>query len=132
MRRAPRARHGRLDDRGSATVEVAIALPVVMLLLMLVVQAGVYFHTRAVSTTAAHKGLDALRVEEGSTPAARATTEDFLDRNAAALDSRVVGVDRTGEMAEVTVSGEVVSLIFGVDLFPVRVTATAPIEQVTP
>jgi Flp pilus assembly protein TadG len=132
MRPAPCARHGPCDDRGSATIEMAIAFPVVIALLMMVVQAGVYFHTRAVATTAAHKGLDALRVEEGSTPAAVAATEDFLDRNAAALDSRVVGVDRTGEMAEVTVSGDVVSLIFGVDLFPVTVTATAPIEQVTP
>ena len=132
MRPVPRSRHGPRTDRGSATVEVAVALPVVMLLLMLVVQAGVYFHTRAVATTAAHKGLDALRVEEGSTSGARAATEDFLDRNAPALDSRTVDVDRTSETAEVTVSGDVVSLIFGVDLFPIRVTATAPIEQVTP
>ena len=130
MRPTPRARHGPDDDRGSATVEVAVALPVVMLLLMLVVQAGVYFHTRAVATTAAHKGLDALRVEEGSTPAARAATEGFLDRNAPALEGRTIHVDRTGERAEVTVSGDVVSLIFGVDLFPVSVTADAPIEQV--
>lgn len=130
MRTTPKARHGPGGDHGSATVEVAVALPIVMLLLMLVVQAGVYFHTRAVATTAAHKGLDALRVEEGSPSAAHAATEDFLDRNAPALEARAVGVDRTGGTAEVTVSGDVVSLIFGVDLFPVRVTASAPIEQV--
>lgn len=130
MRPTPRAQHGPGGDRGSATVEVAVALPIVMLLLMLVVQAGVYFHTRAVATTAAHKGLDALRVEEGSTSEARAATEDFLDRNAPALDARTVDVDRTDGTAEVTVSGDVVSLIFGVDLFPVRVTANAPLEQV--
>lgn len=132
MRPAPRSRHGPCDDRGSTTVEVAVALPVVMLLLMLVVQAGVYFHTRAVATTAAHKGLDVLRVEEGSTGTARAATEDFLDRNAGALDGSTVVVDRTVETAEVTVSGDVVSLVFGVDLFPVRVTASAPIEEITP
>jgi Flp pilus assembly protein TadG len=132
MRPIPRSRHGPLNDRGTATVEVAVALPVVMLLLMLVVQAGVYFHTSAVATTAAHKGLDALRVEEGSAPAARAATEGFLDSNAPALETRAVAVDRSGDRAEVTVSGEVVSLVFGVDLFPVHVTATAPIEQVTP
>jgi Flp pilus assembly protein TadG len=132
MRPTPRARHGPHSDRGSATIEVAVALPIVMLLLMLVVQVGVYFHTRAVATTAAHKGLDALRVEEGSVPAARAATEGFLDRNAPALETHTVDVARTGDIAEVTVSGDVVSLIFGADLFPVRVTAVAPIEQVTP
>jgi Flp pilus assembly protein TadG len=107
--RPARTRHSPRTDRGSATVEVAIALPVVLLLLMLVVQAGVYFHTRAVATTAAHKGLDALRVEEGSTRAARDATEDFLDRNAGALDAPSVQVDRGGDTAEVTVSGDEVT-----------------------
>jgi hypothetical protein len=103
-----------------------------MLLLMLVVQAGVYFHSRAVVTTAARKGLDAARVEEGSIAEARSVTEAFLDRNAGALDARSVDVSRDADRAEVSVSGEVTSLIFGVDLFPVRVTASAPVEAITP
>jgi Flp pilus assembly protein TadG len=132
VRPTARSRHGPRGDRGSATIEVAVAFPVVMLLLMLVVQAGVYFHTRAVMTSAAHKGLDAARVEEGSVADARSVTEAFLDRNAAALEARNVEVSRGAERAEVSVSGDVTSLIFGVDLFPVRVTASAPIEAVTP
>jgi Flp pilus assembly protein TadG len=119
-------------DRGSATVEVAIAMPVIMLLLMLVVQAGVYFHTRAVVTTAAHKAADAVRVDEGSIPAGQAAADAFLDRNAPALDDRSVEVVRTADRAEVTVSGNVVSLVFGLDLFPVSVSVSAPIERVTP
>ena len=132
MRPSPTAQHWVRDERGSATVEVAIALPVVMLLLMLVVQAGVYFHTQAVATTAANKGLDALRVETGTAHAATDTTSRFLDRHAPALRSSDIDAARTGDTAQVTVSGDVVSLVFGVDLFPVRVTASAPVEQVTP
>lgn len=132
-RRRPRCRRRRYrSDRGSSTVEVAIAVPLVMALLLLVVQAGLYFHTRAVAQTAAHKGLDALRVEDGTEPAARATTETFLDRNAGGLEASVVDVERDGDQAEVIVSGQVVSLFFGARLFPIRVTATAPIEQVSP
>jgi Flp pilus assembly protein TadG len=119
-------------DRGSSTVEAAITVPLVMALLLLVVQAGLYFHTRAVAQTAAHKGLDALRVEHGTEPAARATTEEFLDRNAGGLEASTVDVQRDGDQAEVVVTGDVVSLLFGAQLFPIRVTATAPIEQVTP
>ena len=107
-------------------------MPIVMLLLMLVVQAGIYFHTRAVAVTAAHKGTDAVRVEDGSIHAGEAATEGFLDRNAPALGERNVEVRRDADRAEVTVTGQVVSLMFGVDLFPVHVTAQAPIEQVTP
>jgi cytosine/adenosine deaminase-related metal-dependent hydrolase len=82
--------------------------------------------------TAAHKGADAVRVEAGSIPAGRSATETFLDRNAPALEERNVAVARTADRAEVTVSGRVISLVFGIDLFPVSVTAEAPIEQVTP
>jgi TadE-like protein len=107
-------------------------MPVVMLLLMLVVQAGLYFHTRAVVTTAAHKGLDAARVQGGSAADGRAAADGFLDHNAGGLESHIVTVVRNGDRAEVGVSGRVVSLLFGADIFPLRVTAQAPIEQVTP
>ena len=129
-----RSRHGpsRDRDRGSATVEVAVALPVMMLLLMAVVQAGVYFHTRAVATTAAHKGLDAVRVEDGTAADARTAAGEFLDRNAGALTSRNVYAQRQAGTAEVTVTGDVTSLIFGIDAFSIRVTAAAPVEAVTP
>jgi Flp pilus assembly protein TadG len=132
MRAAATTRHRPRDERGSATVELAVAMPVVMLLLMLIVQAALYFHTRAVATTAAHKGLDAARVEEGAADDARTATETFLDRNASGLENQTVTVARSGDNAQVSVSGQVVSLVFGVDLFPLRVTARAPIEQVTP
>ncbi len=107
-------------------------MPVVMMLLMLVVQAGLYFHTRAVATTAAHKGLDAARVSDGSASEARAAAEGFLDRNAGGLDDRSVTIERSGDQAEVSVSGRVVSVLFGADVFPLQVTANAPIERETP
>lgn len=105
-------------------------MPILTLLLMLVIQAGIYFHTRAVATTAASKGVDALRVDGGTPAAGRDATEQFLDRNAPALDRRTVEAARTGGRAEVSVSGQVVSLVFGIDLFPIQVRQTAPVEQV--
>lgn len=122
----------RRDDAGSSTVEVAVALPVMMLMLLLIVQAALYFHTRAVATTAAHKGLDAARVEDGSAAAGRVAADSFLDRNAGGLEGRQVIVTRSTETAEVTVSGHVTSALFGADLFPVEVTARGPVEAVAP
>jgi hypothetical protein len=95
-----------------------------------VVQTGIWFHTRAVMTTAANKGLDAVRVDDGTTTDGRRVTDEFL-RHAGALRGRTVEVQRSGDTASVTVSGEVVSLLFGARL-DVTVTAEAPIEQITP
>lgn len=106
-------------------------LPVVMLLLMVIVQAGVYFHTRAVVTTAARKAVTAARIEEGSGPDGQQAADQFLDQNGAALRSRQVTVTRNATTATATVSGEVASLLFGVP-FSVSVTVDAPVERVTP
>lgn len=128
----PAARYVRYrgDDRGSTTVEVAVLLPLMILLLMVVVQVGIWFHTRAVMVTAANKGVDAARLEDGTAADGRIATEDFL-RHAGALRSDTIEVDRGAETASVTISGRVVSLLFGVPL-DVTATAEAPVEQVTP
>jgi Flp pilus assembly protein TadG len=122
----------RRDDRGSATVELAVVAPVMMLLLMMVVQAGLYFYARTVAAAAAHVGLDAARVEEGTAPAAEATARAFLERNAGPFAATSVGAARGVDEAEVTVAGEVPSLMFGLHVPSVQVTARAPVERVTP
>ena len=106
-------------------------LPVVMLLLMVVVQAGVYFHTRAVATTAARKAVTAARIEEGTPGDGQQAAEQFLDQNGAALRARQVAVTRSDTTATATVSGDVASVLFGVP-FSVSVTVDAPAERVTP
>lgn len=126
----PRTGVGRLCDRGSATVELAIVMPLVMLLLMVVVQAGVYFHTQAVATTAAREAVDAARVANGTTAAGSATAKEFLDQSGQALENRHVEVARDGTIATATVSGGVASVLFGVP-FRVSVTVSAPLERAT-
>ena len=118
-------------QRGSSTVEVAVLLPLIMLLLMVVVQAGIYFHTRAVAVTAARKGVTAARVETGSVADGERVAGQFLDQNGAALTNRQVDVSRSRDTATVTVTGDVASVIFGVP-FTVTITVDAPVEQVTP
>jgi Flp pilus assembly protein TadG len=109
---------------------MAVLLPLMLLLLMVVVQVGIWFHTRAVMVTAANKGVDAARVDDGTAADGRRATEDFL-RHAGALRSDTIDVERSTATASVTVSGQVVSLLFGVPL-DITVTAEAPIEEVTP
>jgi Flp pilus assembly protein TadG len=118
-------------DRGSSTVEIAVLLPLMMLLLMLVVQAGIYFDTRAVAVAAARKAATTARLDGGSASDGQAIATRFLDENAAALSARRITVTRRGGTASATVSGRVASVLFGVP-FNVSVTVDAPVEQVTP
>jgi Flp pilus assembly protein TadG len=127
------ARAGRQQQRtdaGSTTVEVAVLLPLMMLLLMVVVQVGLWFHTRSVMVTAANKGLDAARVDGGTASDGERVTRQFLG-HAGALRSPAVDARRGAEEASVTVSGRVVSLIFGAPI-GITVTAQAPTERVIP
>jgi len=120
-----------VGERGSSTVEFVIATAVMVLLLMVVVQFALWFHTRAAVTTAARHGLDRVRVLDGTTGDGVATTNEFLDQAAAGLRGRAVSADRSAGDASVTVSGTVVSVIPGVKL-PLTVTVHAPVERVVP
>jgi Flp pilus assembly protein TadG len=123
--------HAPPAERGSASVELAIVMPLVMLLLMVIVQAGIYFHTQAVATTAAREAVDAARVSGGSPAAGSATAGEFLSQSGRALEDRHVAVSRTPTLATATVSGRVASVLFGFP-FHVSVTVSAPLERVTP
>jgi len=116
-------------ERGSTTVEFVVLVPLMVLLLMVVVQFGVYFHTRAVATTAAHQGAENARILDGTAEAGNAAATQFLDQNAGALRDRNVAVERNGTDVTVTVTGEVTSLIPFAS-FPLDVTVSAPVERV--
>ena len=75
QRHRPRRRR---DDRGAITASVAV-LPAVLMLFFSVVQISLWFYGRSVATTAARHGLDATRVENGSSGEGEATISQYLD-----------------------------------------------------
>lgn len=124
-------KHRKVDERGSTTLEIVVLMPLMVLLLMVVVQFGIYFHTRAVATTAAHHGADSTRILNGTAAAGTAVTDQFLDQSAAALRGRTVVIDRSATQVTVTITGEVVSLIPFAE-FPMTVTVETPVERIVP
>ncbi len=118
-------------NRGSTTVEFVLATALMVLLLMVVVQFALYFHTRAAVTTAARHGLDQARIVNGTTADAIGATDQFLDQAAGGLQNRGVIASRTADTATVTVHGDVVSVVPGLHL-PLSVTVEAPVERVIP
>jgi Flp pilus assembly protein TadG len=125
------ARPRQRDDRASTTVEIVVLFPVMMLLLTSVVQAGIYFHTRAVAVSAARKAASVAAEDGSSAGQGRAAATEFLAENGGALLHRSVVVTRTGTAADATVHGSVESVLIGVP-FTVTVHVEQPVEVVTP
>lgn len=124
---------GRLrgDERGSATVEFVICAAAMVLLLLMVVQIGVWYHSRAVAQTAARHGVDHVRTIDGSTGAGISAANEFLAQAGSGLRDSDVTASRTVEVSSVSVSANVVSILPGVNL-TVHVTVDAPTERISP
>lgn len=100
-------------------------------MLTVIVQFALYFHLRTVANTAARHGLDQVRVVGGSVEDGIATASEFLDQSGQSLEARHVYSERGANTSSVTVAGEVISVVPGLNL-RVEVTVDAPTERVTP
>ncbi len=119
----------RRGERGSATTEAVLVTPVLLFLVMLIVQFGLWYHAQHVVRAAAQEGVRAARAEGGTDDAGAERAEAFL----ASAGPRIVIVGdlsagRGAEVASVSISGEAVSVVPGFHL-PVKATATSPVER---
>jgi len=124
MRRMPR-----LDERGSATVEAVLVIPVLMLLLLLAVQFALWSHASQVVHTAASEGDASARSYGGGSQLGEARARDVLR----ASQSNVIGptVQVTvlpGDEVKVTVTARAVSILPGIQL-PVSATEAGSIQE---
>jgi Flp pilus assembly protein TadG len=116
-------------ERGSATTEVVLLTPVLLFLIMVIIQFGLWFHAQHVAQAAADQGVRAAR-SNGSTPEeGRQRAEDFLDAAAPTLIGHpIVVAEREGDLASVTVDGTATALVPGLSL-TVHAEATSPVER---
>ncbi|MDT0303621.1 TadE/TadG family type IV pilus assembly protein [Streptomonospora wellingtoniae] len=118
-------RRGAADDRGS--VELAIATPLMMLLVLLVLQAAVWAHGDHVAGSVARRAVEAARAVQGD--GAQAEAEAAADSlGGSLLSHRSIAIERGPENVRVVVEAEVPSLIPGIS-WPVRHELTAPTER---
>jgi Flp pilus assembly protein TadG len=112
------------------TVEFAIAAPLVLFLLMLIVQFALWAHATHIAQAAANAGVQATRVHGGSIAAGQAQTQAVLDQmSGSTLTDPTVTVTRTPTGATVTVEGAATAVLPGLSL-PVHASVTAPRETV--
>jgi len=128
-----RLRRRRLaDERGSATAELVIATPVLLLLILLVVQFALWQHSIHVAQAAASEGLAAARVQGGSTGSGQDEASLVLGQlGHSVLVHPAVHVSRGANTTTVTVTAEAEAVIPFLHL-PVRATASGLIERFRP
>jgi Flp pilus assembly protein TadG len=125
-RPAPRRRR----DRGAASVELALATPLLGLLLMAAVQFAMWQHATHMAQAAANEGVQTARAYNSSAAAGQADTEALLrDLSGSALTGTAVTASRSAASATITITGSAPSVIPGLT-FPVKVVVTAPVERV--
>lgn len=108
---------------------MTIAFPVLMLLVLLVIQFGLWYHAGNVAEAAAQEGVRATRVSGGSAADGQQRAEAFMADNAPSLvGDRTVTVSRTTEIARVEVSGSLAAIVPGLQL-PVHAEAESPTER---
>lgn len=118
------------SDRGSASLELVIVFPAVLLLLFGIVQGGIWYHARNVAAFAAAEGLRATQALDGSPAAGQDRAEATLSHTGAAgfLSAASVSATRGPQQATVTVSGRAPGLFPGMAL-AIRQSATGPVER---
>jgi Flp pilus assembly protein TadG len=117
-------------ERGAASVELAVTFPVVLLLVMTLIQAALWFHARSIALGAAQEGAREGRVQPASTARAESAAEGFLDQTASdLLTGRTVTVAGSPTSIEVTVTGTSISLFPGLSGWSVTQSAVGPVER---
>jgi Flp pilus assembly protein TadG len=132
MRRA--ARCALAGDRGAGAAETVAATPLLMLLILLVVQFGIWADATHAAQATAEQALAAARVQGGSTGAGQQQARQLLAHLAGAVLVRPhITVTRTATTATVhiTATAERVLPLPGIAL-PVTVTVTGPTERFIP
>jgi Flp pilus assembly protein TadG len=113
-------------DRGAASLVAAIVTPAVLVLLMLSVQAGVFWHAHQRADAAATRAAAAAARQGGTTADGHNAANALLA--GAPLDNATVTVTLDTDQAEATVAGTAPALVPGV-VWQVQVTAEAPVER---
>jgi hypothetical protein len=102
---------------------------VLLFLVMLVVQFGLWLHAQHVAQAAADEGLREARVATVSIADAESHASSFLDQTASTvIEDRGLLVERDADLARVVVTGHAPTVVPGFSL-AVRAVAAAPVER---
>ena len=129
-RRAAGRATGRLrrDESGQAA-EAVIVFPVLLLLILSVVQFGLWYHAAAVAKAAVAEGVRTARAEGATGAEGAAAARDFLAvAGPTAVEDVQLSVSRDTNVARVELRATADRLIPGIPL-PIHAVAQSPVER---
>ena len=116
-------------ERGiTESAQFALIWPLLLLVSLGIIQAGIWIHGHNVANRAAHAAADAASGSYGSSAEARQIAEGIA--RSGGLTDVVVQVSTSATVAEVAVTGSAPSLL-DLPLGRIHETASAPVERVT-
>ena len=121
-------RRGR-DQRGlSESTQWAVLWPLILLVSLGIIQAGIWIHGHNVATRAANAAADSASGSYGSTGEARQIAEGIA--SSGGLRDVAVTVSAGSSAVQITVTGHAPALL-DLPLGTIHETASAPVERVT-
>src|SRR5665647_1887149 len=119
------------QDRGASSIEMVVALPIVLTVLFLAVQAGMWFYARSIALAAAESGARTSAMLGSTLDEGLADARSFATGVGGTTFTGVTATgDRSATTTTVTVTGHTVRLVPFMDL-TVSQTATLPVERYT-
>lgn len=123
------------EERGTASVELALVGPTLMLLVLGVLQFGLWYHAQNVVQTAALEGARVAAAEEGTDAAGKARVLEVVSEalgGAAVQQAASVSVDPEAARVRVTARLRTLLPIPGLNSLPLSSEASAFRERFRP
>lgn len=117
-------------ERGLTSTEVAVLMPVLIALVLVPIQVGLWWHAKQVADGAAREAVDSAQVVSATEADGEMAAHRFLDV-AGNIEEPQVTVTLTADTVTVVVTGRAPRLLPGFD-WQVTARAVAPIERFIP
>lgn len=121
----------RADERGSASVELVVLMPLLLLILFSGVQGAVYYHASTLALATAQEGARAAARQNATLASGTSAATAFVTDTAGdSLSSVAITGSRTAVTVTITVRGSSLSLVPGWTPTVER-SASLPVERTT-
>ena len=117
-------------EEGLTSTELAVVMPVLIALVLVPFQVGLWWHAHQVAHAAAREAVDAAQVAEATEDDGIRAAEWFLDAAGNVTDPQV-SISRTVDTVTVQVTGRAPRLLPGFD-WQVTAEAAGPVERFIP
>lgn len=118
-------------ERGSVSLEAAIVVPAVLLVVFALIQAGLYLNTRNMAARAATAAAVNAAAWHATNADGQSAGQAILDQTLPEGQSSHIQIDRTTTQVVVTVTASTPTIMSGLGITSVSQSAAAPIERWT-